>query len=112
MSLNGIIFVNKKAGISSAGVVREIKRLVKSKVGHGGTLDPIATGVLPILIGEGTKFGSMSLQKNKTYNAEKDTDITSSSNKLPISTTESESITKTLFLDSGPDEVRTKVFLS
>ena len=70
MSLNGIIFVNKKAGISSAGVVREIKRLVKSKVGHGGTLDPIATGVLPILIGEGTKFGSMSLHKNKTYNAE------------------------------------------
>ena len=70
MSLNGIIFVNKNAGISSAGVVREIKRLVKSKVGHGGTLDPIATGVLPILIGEGTKFGSMSLHKNKTYNAE------------------------------------------
>ena len=44
--------------------------MVKSKVGHGGTLDPMATGVLPILIGEGTKFGSMSLQKNKTYNAE------------------------------------------
>ena len=70
MSLNGIIFINKKAGISSAGVVREIKRLVKAKVGHGGTLDPIATGVLPILIGEGTKFGSMSLHKDKTYNAE------------------------------------------
>ena len=70
MSLNGIIFINKKAGISSAGVVREIKRMVKSKVGHGGTLDPIATGVLPILIGEGTKFGSTSLHKNKTYNAE------------------------------------------
>ena len=70
MSLNGIIFINKKAGISSAGVVREIKRLGNSKVGHGGTLDPIATGVLPILIGEGTKFGSISLHKNKTYNAE------------------------------------------
>ena len=70
MRLNGIILINKKAGISSAGVVREVKRIVKSKVGHGGTLDPMATGVLPILIGEGTKFGSMSLQKNKTYNAE------------------------------------------
>ena len=70
MRLNGIILINKKAGISSAGVVREVKRMVKSKVGHGGTLDPMATGVLPILIGEGTKFGSMSLQKNKTYNAE------------------------------------------
>ena len=70
MRLNGIIFINKKAGISSAGVVREIKRLVKAKVGHGGTLDPIATGVLPILIGEGTKFGSISLHKNKTYKAE------------------------------------------
>ena len=70
MRLNGIIFINKKAGISSAGVVREVKRIVKSKVGHGGTLDPMATGLLPILIGEGTKFGSMSLHKNKTYNAE------------------------------------------
>tara|TARA_B100000963_G_scaffold289741_1_gene259333 strand:+ start:1266 stop:2186 length:921 start_codon:yes stop_codon:yes gene_type:complete len=70
MSLNGIIFINKKAGISSAGVVRDVKKIVQCKVGHGGTLDPIATGVLPILIGEGTKFGSFSLQKNKTYNAE------------------------------------------
>jgi len=70
MSLNGIILINKNTGISSAGVVREVKRIVNSKVGHGGTLDPIATGVLPILIGEGTKFGSISLHKNKTYNAE------------------------------------------
>ena len=38
MRLNGIIFINKKTGISSAGVVREVKRIVKSKVGHGGTL--------------------------------------------------------------------------
>ena len=70
MTLNGIILINKKTGISSAGVVREVKRIVKSKVGHGGTLDPMATGVLPILIGEGTKFGSISLHQNKTYNAE------------------------------------------
>ena len=70
MSLNGIILINKNTGISSAGVVREVKRIVNSKVGHGGTLDPIATGVLPILIGEGTKFGSISLHKNKTYKAE------------------------------------------
>ena len=70
MSLNGIIFINKQTGISSAGVVREVKRIVNCKVGHGGTLDPMATGVLPILIGEGTKFGSISLHKNKTYKAE------------------------------------------
>ena len=37
---------------------------------YWGTLDPIATGLLPILIGEGTKFGSMSLHTNKIYNAE------------------------------------------
>ena len=70
MSLNGIILINKNTGISSAGVVREVKRIVNSKVGHGGTLDPMATGVLPILIGEGTKFRSISLHKNKTYKAE------------------------------------------
>ena len=45
------------------------KAISQIQVGHGGTLDPIATGLLPILIGEGTKFGSMSLHKNKTYNA-------------------------------------------
>ncbi len=70
MFLNGIILVNKIEGISSAGVVKAVKSLLGCKVGHGGTLDPLATGVLPILVGEGTKFGAFSLNESKTYHAE------------------------------------------
>ncbi len=55
--MNGIILVDKPAGISSAEVVRRVKARVKpARVGHLGTLDPFATGVLPILMGEGTKL--------------------------------------------------------
>ena len=49
---DGILNINKPKGISSAGVVRKLKHLFNpKKIGHGGTLDPLATGVLPILFG-------------------------------------------------------------
>ncbi|HEY6418651.1 MAG TPA: tRNA pseudouridine(55) synthase TruB [Candidatus Binataceae bacterium] len=55
--MDGIILVDKPAGISSAEVVRRVKARVKpARVGHLGTLDPFATGLLPILVGEGTKL--------------------------------------------------------
>jgi len=51
-SLDGVLLVDKPAGITSAGVVREIKRrLDVAKVGHLGTLDPFATGLLPLAVG-------------------------------------------------------------
>ncbi len=55
--MNAIVLVDKPAGITSAEVVRRIKALVKpDRVGHLGTLDPFATGLLPIMIGEATKL--------------------------------------------------------
>src|SRR6266852_1982210 len=55
--MDGVLLVDKPAGITSAEVVRRIKSRVKpAKTGHLGTLDPFATGLLPILIGEGTKL--------------------------------------------------------
>jgi len=56
--MNGIIIIDKPAGPTSAKIVRQLKaRLGKrTRVGHLGTLDPFATGVLPILIGQGTKL--------------------------------------------------------
>jgi tRNA pseudouridine55 synthase len=55
--MNAILLVDKPAGISSAEVVRRIKSRVKpARVGHLGTLDPFATGLLPIMIGEATKL--------------------------------------------------------
>lgn len=66
--MNAIILVDKPAGISSAEVVRRIKSRVKpARVGHLGTLDPFATGLLPIMIGEATKLAPFIDGGDKTY---------------------------------------------
>jgi tRNA pseudouridine55 synthase len=66
--MNGVIVIDKPAGITSAEVVRRIKRSVKpARVGHLGTLDPFATGVLPILIGEATKLAPFLERGDKRY---------------------------------------------
>jgi len=67
-SLDGILLVDKPAGITSAGVVREVKRrLDVAKVGHLGTLDPFATGLLPLALGEGSKVVPFLNQEEKSY---------------------------------------------
>jgi len=56
-SRSGILAVEKGPGVTSFQVVAHLRRLLRAaKVGHGGTLDPDATGLLPILIGEATKL--------------------------------------------------------
>jgi tRNA pseudouridine55 synthase len=66
--MNGIIVIDKPAGASSAEVVRLVKARVKpARVGHLGTLDPFATGVLPILIGEATKLAPFLHEGEKHY---------------------------------------------
>lgn len=66
--MHGIILIDKPAGITSAEVVRRVKRLVRpSRVGHLGTLDPLATGVLPIMIGEATKLAPFLEGGDKQY---------------------------------------------
>ena len=66
--MDGIIVVDKPSGITSAEVVRRIKAEVKpARVGHLGTLDPFATGVLPIMVGEATKLAPMLEGGEKVY---------------------------------------------
>ena len=66
--MNAILLVDKPAGISSAEVVRRIKSRVKpARVGHLGTLDPFATGLLPIMIGEATKLAPFIDSGDKEY---------------------------------------------
>jgi tRNA pseudouridine55 synthase len=66
--MDGIILIDKRAGITSAEVVRRVKAKVRpARVGHLGTLDPFATGVLPILIGEATKLAPMLEGGDKHY---------------------------------------------
>ena len=66
--MDGVILINKEKGISSFGVVAKIRKILNiKKVGHSGTLDPNATGLLPILIGNGTKISKYLIEHDKTY---------------------------------------------
>jgi tRNA pseudouridine55 synthase len=68
--LNGIIVLDKPAGMSSARAVAKVKHLLGAKkVGHAGTLDPFATGVLICCINQATRLARFFLQDNKTYQA-------------------------------------------
>ena len=67
----GVILVNKHKGVTSHDIVFKIRRLYGTKkVGHTGTLDPLATGVLPILVGRGAKAAEYLLAENKEYRAQ------------------------------------------
>jgi tRNA pseudouridine55 synthase len=68
--VHGIFVVDKPAGISSYDVVRRLKQVLpRVKIGYLGTLDPLATGVLPILLGEGTKLAPFLEDGKKEYEA-------------------------------------------
>lgn len=65
--MDGIIIVNKEKKCTSHDVVYKIKKIFGQKVGHAGTLDPNATGVLPILIGKGTLISKYLIDHDKIY---------------------------------------------
>ena len=65
--LDGIIVINKPKGCTSHDVVSKVKKILGEKVGHTGTLDPNATGVLPVLIGKATKLSEYLMEHDKTY---------------------------------------------
>ncbi len=66
--LNGWIIIDKPLGLTSAQAVARLKYWLRpKKIGHGGTLDPLATGVLPIALGEATKLSGYLLDADKGY---------------------------------------------
>lgn len=65
--MDGIILINKEKGCTSHDVVNKVKHIFNEKVGHTGTLDPNATGLLPILIGKGTKLSAYLINHDKEY---------------------------------------------
>src|SRR3954469_4385996 len=69
--MDGILNLNKPAGISSAAAVAKVKRLLPPgvKIGHAGTLDPFATGVLLLLVGKATKLCEKLMEQPKQYEA-------------------------------------------
>jgi len=69
--VDGVVLLDKPAGISSQGAVTAVKRAMHAeKAGHTGTLDPMATGLLPICLGEATKYSQDLLDADKTYIAQ------------------------------------------
>lgn len=68
--IDGILLLDKPLGISSNQAINKVKYLLNAtKVGHTGTLDPMATGLLPVCLGEATKFASYLLDGDKEYYA-------------------------------------------
>jgi len=69
--IDGVVLLDKPAGMSSQGAVTAVKRAFNAeKAGHTGTLDPMATGLLPICLGEATKYSQDLLDADKTYIAQ------------------------------------------
>ena len=66
-NMDGILIVNKTKGCTSHDIVYQVKKIVNEKVGHTGTLDPMATGVLPLLIGKGTLCYKYLINHDKIY---------------------------------------------
>lgn len=67
--MDGIIIINKPKNCTSHDIVRKAKKILNEKVGHTGTLDPNATGVLPLLIGKGTQISKYIINHDKIYEA-------------------------------------------
>ena len=65
--MDGIILINKEKNYTSNDVVQIVKKIFNQKVGHTGTLDPMATGVLPLLIGKGTLCSKYLINHDKIY---------------------------------------------
>lgn len=65
--MDGVVIINKTKGCTSHDIVYKVKKIFNEKVGHTGTLDPMAEGVLPILIGKGTLVSKYLINHNKKY---------------------------------------------
>lgn len=68
--MDGMIIINKPQGCTSHDIVKKAKKIFHEKVGHTGTLDPMATGVLPLLIGKGTLCSKYLINHDKVYDVQ------------------------------------------
>ena len=67
--VHGVVLLDKPIGLSSNQALQKVKWLLRAeKAGHTGTLDPLATGVLPLCFGAATKFSQLHLDADKAYN--------------------------------------------
>lgn len=82
-AVNGVLLLDKPTGITSHTAVQKVRRLYgAAKAGHTGTLDPLATGLLPVCLGEATKFSHLLLEADKGYLAAIRLDLTTNTGDL------------------------------
>ena len=87
-AVDGVLLLDKPSGITSHTAMQKVRRLFNAiKAGHTGTLDPLATGLLPICLGEATKFSHLLLEADKTYLATIRLDLTTNTGDLDGVTT-------------------------
>ena len=91
--VNGVLMIDKPVGLTSNGVLGVIKRLFSAdKAGHTGTLDPFATGLLPVALGEATKFSGRLIEADKTYLATMRLGVTTTTGDLEGDVTETRAV--------------------
>lgn len=103
--LDGIVIINKPKGCTSHDIVNKAKRIFNTKVGHTGTLDPNATGVLPLLIGQGTKLSYYLIEHDKEYTVTLQLGIKTSTADSEGSVIEEKKVNEELFLREKVEEV-------
>ena len=105
--LNGLFILDKPAGVSSNHALQRVKRIFgAAKAGHTGSLDPLATGVLPICFGEATKFSQFLLDADKAYYVVAQLGVQTASGDADgdvIETCDASMITEQTILDVLPD---------
>ena len=104
--MNGFLLINKPSGLSSSQVVQKIKKIFTvKKIGHLGTLDPLATGLLVLAFNRATKFSNYFLESDKHYDVEIE---------LGISTDTDDSEGNVIFksaLKPNEDEIMSSLYL-
>lgn len=97
--MDGILIVNKPKNCTSNDIVNKVKKILNTKVGHTGTLDPNATGVLPLLLGKGTKFSKYLINHDKKYVATLQLGIKTSTADVEGDTIEKKPVNKSIFYE-------------
>lgn len=106
--MDGIIVINKEKNYTSHDVVAIVKKVLNEKVGHTGTLDPNATGVLPLLIGKGTKLSKYLVNHDKIYKATLKLGIKTDSADITGNIIDRKEVTENIFLE----EIINRVLIS
>ena len=108
--MDGILIINKPKDYTSNDIVNKVKKILNIKVGHTGTLDPNATGVLPLLLGKGTKFSKYLINHDKKYIATLQLGIKTSTADIEGDVIEKREVNPRIFDEKNIDNVL-KTFL-